>query len=35
MLEAIKITSEQGDTLGGEITCVIKNTPIGLGEPVF
>jgi chorismate synthase len=23
------------DTIGGCVTCVIKNTPIGLGEPVF
>lgn len=23
------------DTIGGCITCVIKNTPVGLGEPVF
>jgi chorismate synthase len=23
------------DTIGGLITCVIKNTPVGLGEPVF
>lgn len=23
------------DTVGGIVTCVIKNTPIGLGEPVF
>jgi chorismate synthase len=23
------------DTIGGIVTCVIKNTPIGLGEPVF
>jgi chorismate synthase len=23
------------DTIGGSITCVIKNTPVGLGEPVF
>ncbi len=23
------------DTIGGVITCVIKNTPVGLGEPVF
>jgi chorismate synthase len=23
------------DTVGGVVTCVIKNTPIGLGEPVF
>lgn len=24
-----------GDTLGGTIQCIIKNVPIGLGEPVF
>ena len=24
-----------GDTIGGVITCVIKNCPIGLGDPVF
>ncbi|MEK6783791.1 MAG: chorismate synthase [Bacteroidota bacterium] len=23
------------DTIGGMVTCVIKNTPVGLGEPVF
>ncbi|HMR56194.1 MAG TPA: chorismate synthase, partial [Cyclobacteriaceae bacterium] len=23
------------DTVGGIVTCVIKNTPVGLGEPVF
>jgi chorismate synthase len=23
------------DTVGGMVTCVIKNTPVGLGEPVF
>jgi len=23
------------DTIGGVITCVVKNTPVGLGEPVF
>jgi chorismate synthase len=23
------------DTIGGIVTCVIKNTPVGLGEPVF
>ncbi len=23
------------DTIGGSVTCVIKNTPVGLGEPVF
>lgn len=23
------------DTIGGLVTCVVKNTPVGLGEPVF
>ena len=31
----IKVTKKNGDTVGGQITCVIKGTPIGLGEPVF
>lgn len=26
---------KQGDTVGGTITCVLQNVPIGLGEPVF
>lgn len=26
---------KQGDTVGGTITCVIQNVPVGLGEPVF
>lgn len=26
---------EEGDSLGGVITCVVKNVPIGLGEPIF
>lgn len=26
---------EEGDTIGGVITCVIKNTPVGIGEPIF
>ena len=28
-------TRKEGDTIGGIISCVIKNTPIGIGEPVF
>ena len=28
-------TKEEGDTIGGTITGVIKGCPIGLGEPVF
>jgi chorismate synthase len=31
----IKQIKKAGDTVGGTITCVIKNAPIGLGEPVF
>ena len=35
MITHIENIKKQGDTVGGTITCVIKNTPIGLGEPVF
>jgi len=35
MIERIKEIKKQGNTIGGVITCVIKNVPIGLGEPVF
>lgn len=31
----IREIRKQGDTVGGTITCVIQNVPIGLGEPVF
>ncbi len=31
----IKEIRKQGDTVGGTITCVIQNVPMGLGEPVF
>ncbi len=31
----IKEIKKEGDTVGGTITCVIQNVPIGLGEPVF
>ena len=31
----IKEIKKQGDTVGGVITCVIQNVPLGLGEPVF
>jgi chorismate synthase len=26
---------EKGDTIGGVITCLVKNVPVGLGEPIF
>lgn len=35
MEELIKKTKKQGNTVGGIITCVIQNVPIGLGEPIF
>jgi len=35
MEEHIKKIKKEGDTVGGIISCVIENTPIGLGEPVF
>ena len=35
MEDLIKKTKKEGDTLGGTITCIIENLPIGLGEPVF
>lgn len=35
MEEYIRDIRKQGDTVGGTVTCVIQNVPIGLGEPVF
>lgn len=35
MIERIKAIRKEGNTIGGVISCVIKNAPIGLGEPVF
>jgi chorismate synthase len=35
MMDAIRQTQSEGDSLGGIISCVIKNCPVGLGEPVF
>ncbi|CAZ98539.1 chorismate synthase [Zobellia galactanivorans] len=35
MEEYIKEVRKEGDTIGGIITCVIQNVPIGLGEPAF
>jgi len=35
MIDKIKEIRKQGDTIGGTVTCVLKNVPIGLGEPVF
>ena len=35
MIAKVQEIKKQGDTIGGTITCVIQNVPIGLGEPVF
>jgi chorismate synthase len=35
MIEFIDSIRKQGDTVGGKISCYIKNCPVGLGEPVF
>ena len=35
MEKLIKEVRKDGDTIGGTITCVLQNVPIGLGEPVF
>lgn len=34
-IEKIELIRKEGDTIGGIVSCVIKNVPIGLGEPVF
>lgn len=35
MIERIKEIKKEGNTIGGTVTCVIKNVPTGLGEPIF
>ncbi|MGB0974188.1 MAG: chorismate synthase [Flavobacteriaceae bacterium] len=35
MEERIREIRKEGDTIGGTVTCVIQNVPVGLGEPVF
>ena len=35
MEAAILAAKKEGDTVGGVITCIVRNCPIGLGEPVF
>lgn len=35
MEQLIRDIKKDGDTVGGTITCVLQNVPIGLGEPVF
>jgi len=35
MIGAIKAAKNDKDSLGGVISCVCRNVPVGLGEPVF
>jgi chorismate synthase len=35
MINHITQIKKEGDTVGGTITCVIQNVPVGLGEPIF
>ncbi|HET8828181.1 MAG TPA: chorismate synthase, partial [Pelobium sp.] len=35
MIHLIDSIRKEGDTIGGKVTCFIKNCPVGLGEPVF
>jgi len=35
MIARIKEIRKEGDTIGGTVTCVLQNVPVGLGEPVF
>ncbi|GAA5035131.1 chorismate synthase [Marivirga lumbricoides] len=35
MIELIDETRKNRDTIGGIVSCLIENVPVGLGEPVF
>ena len=35
MIDRITEIKKEGDTIGGTITCVMRNVPRGLGEPIF
>lgn len=35
MSKLIRKARDDGDSLGGVIECIIKNVPVGLGEPVY
>jgi len=35
MIDKIDAVRKEGDTIGGTVTCILKNVPLGLGEPVF
>jgi len=35
MIKKIEQVRKDGDTIGGVISCIAQNVPVGLGEPVF
>jgi chorismate synthase len=35
MIALIEEVRAQGDTIGGTVSCVVRNMPIGLGDPVY
>lgn len=35
MIDLIESIKKEGDTIGGTISCVINNVPVGIGEPVY
>jgi chorismate synthase len=35
VIALIEKARSEGDSLGGVVTCVVRNVPVGLGEPVF
>lgn len=35
MIRLVEEVRDDGDSIGGVIKCVIRNVPVGLGEPVF
>ncbi|MFM2269701.1 MAG: hypothetical protein RL757_3142 [Bacteroidota bacterium] len=35
MIALIQQIKKEGDTIGGIVACVVKNCPVGLGEPAF
>lgn len=35
MINFIDSVRKDGDTVGGKIACIVRNAPVGLGEPVF
>lgn len=35
MISYIEAVRKEGDTIGGIVSCFVKGTPVGIGEPVF